>query len=70
MFGRMKNWASYTPYGNASGGPSISLPMGEDPSNNMPIGMLFWGNHGEEAELLDIAYQLEVANPWRNITDT
>jgi len=69
MFERMKNWASYTPYGNASGGPSISLPMGEDPLNKMPIGMLFWGNHGEEAMLLDLAYQLEEAYPWKKITD-
>lgn len=67
MFPRMTDWACFTPYANASGGPSISLPMGEDPSNNMPIGMMLWANHGREDVLLDIAYQLEEAQPWKKI---
>jgi len=67
MFPRMTNWACYTPYANATGAPSISLPMGEDPLNNMPIGMMLWANHGKENLLFDIAYQLEEANPWKKI---
>ena len=67
MFKRMTNWACYTPYANASGGPAISLPMGENETDGMPIGMMFWANHGEDALLLELAYQLEEASPWKKI---
>ena len=67
MFPRMTDWACYTPYANATGAPSISLPMGEDPSNNMPIGAMLWANHGQESTLPDISYQLEAAYPWKKI---
>ena len=69
MFKRMTNWACYTPYANASGGPAISLPMGNDPSTDLPIGMMFWANHGEDTLLLELAYQLEEAQPWKKITN-
>lgn len=68
IFPRMMNWACFTPYANASGAPSISLPMGHCATNDMPVGMLFWAKHGQEALLFDIAYQLEAAKPWRKIT--
>ncbi len=67
-FNRMKKWACYTPYTNATGGPSISLPLGHDDTTDLPIGMMLWGNHGREDLLLDMAYQLEKAQPWRKIT--
>ncbi len=63
----MKQWACFTPYSNATGGPSISLPLGHDIENDLPIGMLFWGNHGDEKLLLDLAYQLEEAQPWERM---
>lgn len=62
-------WACFTPYANAAGGPSISLPMGHDLKKDLPIGMQFMAKHGEEKILLDIAYQLEEAQPWKKITD-
>jgi len=68
-FNRMKKWAAYTPYSNATGGPSISLPLAHDEVTDLPIGMMLWGNHGQENLLLDMAYQLEEAQPWRKITD-
>lgn len=68
IFKRMTDWACYTPYSNACGGPSISLPLGTDPATDMPIGMMFWANHGEEAMLLELAYQLEEVHPWKKIT--
>ena len=67
IFKRMTDWACYTPYANASGGPAISLPMGQDPTTDLPIGMMFWANHGEDALLLELAFQLEEANPWKKI---
>jgi amidase len=69
VFPRIIEWTCFTPYGNAAGGPSISLPLGFDSKNDLPIGMLLWANHGEEATLLDLSYQLEAAQPWRKINE-
>lgn len=69
MFPRMADWACFSPYANATGAPSISLPLGHDKDSDLPIGMMFGADHGEEAMLLDLAYQLEEAQPWRKITD-
>ncbi len=68
MFPRMADWACFSPYANATGAPSISLPLGHDMVNDLPIGMMFGANHGEDALLLDLAFQLEEAQPWRKIT--
>ena len=68
-FDRMKQWACFTPYTNATGGPSISLPLSHDETNGLPLGMMLWANHGQDGLLLDIAYQLEGTQPWRKITD-
>lgn len=68
MFPRMMKWACFSPYSNASGAPSISLPLGFDEEKQLPIGMLFWAKHGEEKLLLELALQLEEAKPWRKIT--
>jgi amidase len=67
MFPRMMEWACFSPYSNATGSPSISLPIGFDESKGLPIGMLFWGNHGEDKLLLELALQIEEAKPWRKI---
>jgi amidase len=69
VFPRIIEWTCFTPYGNAAGGPSISLPLGFDAKNDLPIGMMFWANHGQEATLLDISYQLEAAQPWKKINE-
>jgi amidase len=69
LFPRIVKWACFSPYGNASGGPSISLPLGHDNAKGLPIGMLLWANHGKEKLLFDLAYQLEESQPWKKITD-
>ena len=69
LFPRIVKWACFSPYANASGGPSISLPLGHDKETDLPIGMLLWANHGREDLLLDLSYQLEEAHPWRKISD-
>lgn len=69
LFPRIVKWACFSPYGNASGGPSISLPLGHEEEKGLPIGMLLWANHGQENLLLDLAYQLEEAKPWRKINE-
>ena len=67
IFPRMANWACFTPYSNANGCPSISLPIGHDEEKDLPIGMLFNANHGCEKLLLELSYQLEQAQPWKRI---
>jgi len=68
LFQRIQQWASFTPYHNATGGPSISLPVQHYTEEDLPMGMLFSANLGQDAVLLDIAYQLEAAQPWKKIT--
>jgi amidase len=46
-----------------TGTPAISLPLAQS-SNGLPIGVQFAAGMGQEALLLQIAYQMEVAMPW------
>ncbi|MCJ8052943.1 amidase [Shinella curvata] len=48
---------------NATGQPSVSLPLGLD-ANAMPIGIQVVGRFAEEATLVRVARDLEVARPW------
>lgn len=50
---------------NLTGLPAISLPLGWSPSG-LPIGMQFAGGFGDEATLLKLSRQLEIAQPWEN----
>ncbi len=68
LFGRLINYVSFTPLNNASGSPAISLPLGAD-SKGVPIGVQLQSASGTESTLLEIAYELEEAQPWRKITD-
>ncbi|MDE0951473.1 MAG: amidase [Halioglobus sp.] len=70
LFGRVRHWAAFSGYANATGGPSISLPLGHDSPTNLPIGILFNANHGCDRLLLELAYQLEEAQPRRRIQDS
>jgi len=53
----------YTSPFNASGSPAISLPMGWS-AEGWPIGVQFVGRDGDEATLIQLAAQLEIAQPW------
>lgn len=57
------DWIPTTPVANATGAPSISLPLhwSED---NLPVGMMFTGRFGEDALLLQLARQLEQEQAW------
>mgnify|MGYP000187044159 FL=1 len=48
---------------NVTGQPSISLPTFYT-NNNLPLGVQFAGRYAEESVLIDLASQLEQANPW------
>ena len=55
----------YTPPFNASGQPSISLPLAWS-DQNLPIGMMFTARYADEATLFRLAAQLEKEIPWKD----
>jgi amidase len=67
LFERMMNYVSFTPMNNASGSPAISLPMGQS-EKGLPIAVQFSSAHGAERTLLELAFEIEQARPWRRIT--
>jgi amidase len=65
---RLVDWVAFTPLQNATGEPAISLPMAQSASS-LPVGMMFTAGVGEEARLLELAFELEEAQPWARIND-
>jgi amidase len=63
---RLIEWVAFTPLQNATGEPAISLPLAESAAG-LPIGMMFVAPIGQEAQLLELAYELEDARPWARI---
>jgi amidase len=63
---RLIEWVAFTPLQNATGDPAISLPLAES-ANGLPVGMMFSTVRGQEARLLELAYELEEARPWARI---
>jgi amidase len=60
---RLAEFTCFTLIGNATGQPGISLPLHWN-DDGLPIGIQFLGRYGDEATLLQIAGQLERAQPW------
>lgn len=58
-------YAPFTNLFNATGQPSISLPLTWS-QNGLPIGMQFTGRFADETTLLQLAAQLEQARPWKD----
>ena len=63
---RLQDWVAFTPLQNVTGEPSISLPLAES-ANGLPVGMMFSAVTGAEVRLLELAYELEEAQPWARI---
>ncbi|WP_354087190.1 amidase family protein [Brevundimonas faecalis] len=60
---RLNHYADYTMLQNAVGGPAISLPLFWT-AENLPLGVQFAADRGDERTLLELAYELEQARPW------
>ena len=45
------------------GTPAISLPLSWS-AEGLPIGSMFTAKYGQERTLLELAYELEEAQPW------
>ncbi|MBF6063416.1 amidase [Nocardia terpenica] len=64
---RLVGYAGFTPVNNATGTPSVSLPMGRT-AEGLPIGVMLSAARGDERTLLESAYTLEAAQPFPSIT--
>ena len=65
---RILQWVAFTPLQNATGDPAISLPMGTS-STGLPIGVQLSAAQGYDRRLIEIAYELEEAQPFARIQD-
>ncbi|GLE51191.1 amidase [Mycobacterium montefiorense] len=63
---RLIDWVAFTPLQNVTGDPAISLPLAQS-AEGMPVGMMLAADLGQEALLLELAYELEEARPWARI---
>jgi amidase len=68
LFDRLLRYVSFTPLNNATGGPGVSLPVDATPEG-LPLAVHFSANHGAERTLLELAFEIEAARPWRRIQD-
>jgi amidase len=63
---RLSSWVAFTPLHNVTGEPAISLPLAQSAAG-LPVGMMLTADLGREARLLELAYELEEAQPWARI---
>ena len=61
---RLTAYVQFTALYNITGAPAISLPLSMS-SSGLPIGSMFGAPTGNEKTLLELAYELEEADPWR-----
>jgi len=62
-FAPLLDYLPFTPLFNATGNPSISLPLHWS-DDGLPVGVMFTADLGREDTLLRLAGQLEQARPW------
>jgi len=65
VFNTLNDYVGYTPLQNVAGAPAMSVPLGWS-AGGLPIGIHFSAAKGEEKRLLELAYELEQAQPWAN----
>lgn len=63
LVARTEQLAAYTPAHNVAGAPAMSVPLHVD-GDGLPVGCHFAAMPGDDATLLQLAYQLEEAAPW------
>jgi amidase len=62
---RTFEFVPYTPLANATGQPSMSVPLYWN-REGLPVGVLFTARYAHEATLFRLAAQLETARPWKD----
>lgn len=68
---RLIRYASYTAIHNVLGTPAMTVPLGftNDADGTRPLGMQFAGRAGDEKMLLELAFELEEAQPFKHMWD-
>lgn len=61
---KLNSYVNFTTTQNITGAPAISLPTGVS-RDGLPIGVQFAAMSGEEAKLLEIAYEIESAQAFK-----
>lgn len=64
---RVSSFVNTTMLQNATGAPAMSVPLAWTDAG-LPIGMQFSGPLGSERRLLELAFELEAAQPWAQRT--
>jgi amidase len=62
-FDALAAFTPFTPLYNATGQPSVSLPLYWT-ADGLPIGVMLGARYGEESTLISLSAQLEAARPW------
>jgi amidase len=60
---RLNAYVGYTTLHNVAGAPSMSVPL-HWTEGGLPVGVQFAGRAGAERMLLELAFELEAAQPW------
>jgi len=63
VFETLMDYVGYTPLQNVAGAPAMSVPLAWS-AGGLPIGIHFSAPVGEERRLIELAYELEQAQPW------
>lgn len=58
-------YSLFTAAFNHTGEPAVSLPLGWDDEEGLPVGVQLVAGYGQDATLLSLAGQLERAGPWQ-----
>ena len=59
----LEHYVGFTPWANATGHPAMSVPILRT-ENDLPVGVQFEAAFGNEANLFELALQLEQIAPW------
>jgi amidase len=62
-FAGLAAFTPFTPIFNATGQPSVNVPLHWTEAG-LPIGVMFGARYGDEATLISLSAQLEAARPW------
>lgn len=66
IFDRLVRYVSFTPINNTSGTPAVSMPLAHS-RDDLPIGLHYCADLGQEQLLLELCFELEAAQGFRRI---
>jgi amidase len=68
LFAKLVDYVGFTPLANVAGAPAISIPAGLTDGDHLPLAAMLSAAHGDERTLLEVAYEIEEAMPFPQIT--